>query len=336
MKQTMKQWLEDLRTAAVKKPFPILSFPTVQLMSCSVEELVSSSDRQGDGIAKVAARVDSAAAIGFMDLSVEAECFGAQLVLMEGEVPSVTGSIITEMEEAEALHIPEVGAGRTGIYVDGIKKAVEQITDRPVFAGMIGPYSLAGRLFGVTESMYMCYDEPETVELVLEKVTEFLIAYGKAYKAVGAGGIMIAEPLAGTLSPAMEAQFSAPYVKKIVEALQDEDFLIVYHNCGNSVPFMLDSILSNGAAAYHFGNSVSMKEILEKADPGTVIMGNVDPSSQFRNGTPESVAAETKRIMGECCSHPNFVISSGCDIPPLSPWENIDAFFGAAAEFYGA
>lgn len=39
--------------------------------------------------------------------------------------------------------------------------------------------------------------------------------------------------------------------------------------------------------------------------------------------------------MGECCAEfPNFVISSGCDIPPASPWENIDAFFEAVEEFY--
>ena len=30
----------------------------------------------------------------------------------------------------------------------------------------------------------------------------------------------------------------------------------------------------------------------------------------------------------------NFVISSGCDIPPLSKWENIDAYFAAIEEYY--
>ena len=38
--------------------------------------------------------------------------------------------------------------------------------------------------------------------------------------------------------------------------------------------------------------------------------------------------------MEKCCSHKNFVISSGCDIPPLSSWDNIDAFFNAVDEFY--
>ena len=34
---------------------------------------------------------------------------------------------------------------RTGIYLDAIAEAKKLITDRPVFAGVIGPFSLAGR-----------------------------------------------------------------------------------------------------------------------------------------------------------------------------------------------
>ena len=63
-------------------------------------------------------------------------------------------------------------------------------------------------------------------------------------------------------------------------------------------------------------------------------MGNVDPAGQFCNGTPESIRKATLQVMEACCEHPNFVISSGCDIPPRSKWENIDAFFAAVKEYY--
>ena len=84
-------------------------------------------------------------------------------------------------------------------------------------------------------------------------------------------------------------------------------------------------------AHYRFGLAM-----LEKFPADVVVMGNVSPSVQFLGGTPESMREETLRIMNECCAaHPNFVISSGCDIPPLSPWANTDAFFAAVDEFYG-
>ena len=240
------------------------------------------------------------------------------------------------MDEAEALVVPPVGSGRTSLYIGAIKKASELITDRPVLAGMIGPYSLAARLFDVSEIMMDCYDDPDMVHTVLEKVTDFLIEYAKAYKAVGANGVVMAEPVAGLLSPALEEEFSSPYVKKIVDAVQDDDFAVIYHNCGDNVPKMLDSILSTGAAAYHFGNAVDMeKDIIAQVPADVLVMGNVDPAGVLRLGNPETVREATLALMEKCCKYRNFVLSSGCDIPPMTPWENIDAFFAAASEFYG-
>lgn len=335
MNKDMKKWLEELISSKKKRALPVLSFPAVQLMGVTVRELISSSDLQSVGMKLIAERVNAAAAVSLMDLSVEAECFGAGLVVSENEVPTVRGAVISSLEEAEALEVPSVGSGRTGIYIDSIRKATGMILDRPIFAGIIGPYSLAGRLLDVTEIMFLCYDEPELVEKVLGKATDFLIAYGRAYKDAGADGILMAEPLAGVLSPVMMEEFSSPYVRKVVEALQDESFLVLYHNCGNNTVQGLDSILSTGAAAYHFGNSVSMKDILARVPGDTIVMGNIDPAGELRNGTPDSVRHAVRELLEECGGYENFVVSSGCDIPPMSKWENIDAFFDAVEEFYG-
>ena len=144
----------------------------------------------------------------------------------------------------------------------------------------------------------------------------------------------MAEPLAGMLSPALAEEFSEPYVREIVESVQDENFLLIYHNCGDNIHLMTESILRTGAAAYHFGNAVAMSEMLMKIPSDVVVMGNLDPAGQIRNGTPETVRKATIEIMSNCCAYSNFVISSGCDIPPASPWENIDAFMNAVNEFY--
>lgn len=336
MKRNMKQWLDDIVNAPVKKALPILSFPAIQLMDISVKELISDSEVQAKAMKAVADRVDSAASVSLMDLSVEAECFGSTISFSDDEVPTVIGSIVSTEQEAKDLQVPEVGSCRTGIYIGAIEKAVEMITDRPVFAGVIGPFSLAGRLMDVTEAMIYCYEDPDMVHTLLEKVTDFLINYCKAYKAVGANGIMMAEPLAGLLSPSLAEEFSAPYVKKIVDAVQEDDFAVVYHNCGNCTIQMIDSILSTGSAAYHFGNAISMAEMMPHIPAGTLAMGNVDPAGEFKNGTTESIRKTTLGIMDECCKYPNFLISSGCDIPPMSNWDNIDEFFKTVEDFYKA
>jgi uroporphyrinogen decarboxylase len=330
----MKAWLNEMIASPVKKALPVLSFPAIQLMGITVRELISDADRQAEGMARVAERVKAAASVSLMDLSVEAECFGSAIRFSDEEVPTVTGSIVKTEEDVEKLTVPPVGAGRTGIYIQAMEKAVRRIADRPVLAGIIGPFSLTGRLMDVTEVMYACYDEPEVVHKVLEKVTGFLTEYALSYKAAGADGVVMAEPLAGVLSPELAEEFSCNYVKKLIDAVQDDQFIVVYHNCGNATPSMTDELAAMGASAYHFGNAVQMEEILKKMPSTVPCLGNVDPAGQFRNGTPESVRKATLELLEKCSKYPNFVVSSGCDIPPASKWENIDAFFAAVDEFY--
>ena len=252
-------------------------------------------------------------------------------------MPTVIGAVVHDEDEANSLEVPKVGAARSGLYVEAMRKAVGLILDRPVFAGVIGPFSLAARLLDVTEIMVDCYDEPDMVHIVLDKAAQFLTEYCLAYKAAGANGVVVAEPVAGLLSPSLAEEFAAPYIKRIIDAVQDDEFIVIYHNCGNAVPNLLDTIYSIGASAYHFGNAVDMADILSRTPDDIIVMGNIDPASQFRQGTPESMRKAVLGLLEKCApAHPNFIISSGCDIPPLSKWENIDAFFAAVREYYGS
>ena len=330
----MYKWLVAVRNNPKKKPMPVLSYPAIQMTGVNVRELSFSAEAQARGMKLVADRTDALASVSLMDLSVEAECFGSQVRMTEDEVPTVVGAIVTTPEEAEALQVPAVGSGRTGIYLDAIAEAKKLITDRPVFAGVIGPFSLAGRLVDVTEAMILCFEDPDMLRTVLEKCTQFLVDYIRKYKEVGADGVVIAEPLAGMLSPDLAAEFSHPYVKRIVDACQDENFIIVYHNCGNGTIRMLDGIVGTGCKAYHFGNAIDMRDLMPHMPSDCIAMGNVDPAGEFLNGTEQSVYDVTSALLRDCGKYPNFVLSSGCDIPPRTLWKNIDAFFRAAKEYY--
>lgn len=325
----IREILWEAARAEKRRAMPILSFPAVQKMDADVGQLVKDAALQAQAMEIVARDTDTLAAVSLMDLSVEAEAFGAKVRFSPDEVPAVTGQLVADAEDAEALKVPELDAGRAKICAEGVRLAKQRISDKPVLAGMIGPYSLAGRLMDVTEILYVCYDEPETVHAVLEKATAYLIRYGRLLKEAGADGIVLAEPLAGILSPDMAEEFSVPYVKRIIDALQDADFSIIYHNCGNSVSSMLDQIFTQGAAAYHFGNAVDMAAVLAAAPGDVLCMGNIDPAGQLAMGTPDSVRAATKALLAQCGGYKNFVPSSGCDIPAHAKWENIDAFFEA-------
>lgn len=329
----MDEWLKQIRIKKNKRAMPVLTFPAIQLLNTSVEKLISDSNLQSEALKLINQRCHPLAIMGFMDLSVEAEAFGANIRFSEDEVPIVVGSIVKSEEDAINLKVPKVGAKRTRIYLDAMKKAKQEIKDCPVFAGCIGPFSLAGRLLGVSEAMISCYDEPEMVHLVLKKATEFLINYLQAYKDLGIDGVFMAEPLAGILSPNLCDEFSSRYVKEIVSALDDDSFLVAYHNCGNNTLKMVDTILSTGCRLYHFGNAISIEQMLKLMPKDVMVMGNIDPVS-LKDASKEDVIAATNALLEAVGDVDNFVISSGCDIPPLAKWENIDAFMKTAQEYY--
>ncbi len=331
----MKTFLQEVREGKRHKAMPVLSFPGTQITGVTVRQLVDSAQLQSDCMKAIADRYDTLCSVSLMDLSVEAEAFGCEIRFSDVEVPTVTGRLLHNEEEVDALAVPDVGAARTGIYVDTLRKAKQVITDRPVLAGMIGPFSLAGRLFDMSEIMVACFDEPEVIERLLSKCADFLIQYAKAFKETGADGIVIAEPAAGLLSPATNAEFSIPYVKRIIDAVKDDTFTITYHNCGPYTIQQIDEILGLGADIYHFGNAIDMTVMSEKIPDDVLFAGNLAPVDVFRQGTPDSVREGTAQLLSKLGSRKNYIPSSGCDIPAASPLTNIDAFFTAVTQYYG-
>lgn len=332
-KRNMKQWIREYIENPKKKPMPILSFPGHQLLGCTVEELVKDGHMQALCMKAIADRFQTGAAFSLMDLSVEAEAFGSSVTYSDREVPTVNAPLIRTEGEARDLIVPQVGAGRTDACVEGIREAVGIITDRPVLAGMIGPFSLAGRLTDMTQIMYLCFDEPEMVECLLDKASDFLVQYGMAFKEAGANGVCMAEPAAGLLSPQFFDEFSAPYVKKVIAALEDEDFIVIYHNCGN-VRQMIDHLAQIGASGYSLGNTVDLKSMIPRFPQNAAVIGNLDPARVICQGNPDLVREETLKLLTNCGKYKNFIVSSGCDIPPQTPMENIQALFDATEEFY--
>lgn len=331
----MTTWFSELLKKRVKKALPFLSSPAAGLLGVTVRELIESSELQAEGMKAVADRVDLPASFSLMDLSVEAEAFGSTILVTEHEVPTVVGRIIDSAEDAKMLKVPDVGVARTGLYIEALEKAVSLIDDRPVFAGMSGPYTLAALLQGVSKAKNLCYENPDMLRAVLEKCTAFLTAYARAFKNVGAAGIVIAEPLAGMLSPALNRTFSVPYLAQIIRGVQSDSFAVIYHNCGDHILEMISDIMSIGASAYHFGNAVDMREVLKLMPSDNVVMGNIDPWALLLNGTPEAVREAVTVLLCDLKAYPNFVLSTGCDIPSETSWDNIEAFFAAAKEFAG-
>lgn len=328
----MKEWKAALIAAPQVKAIPIMTHPGIEMCNESVLKAVTNGNIHFEAIRRLNERYPSAAVTAIMDLTVEAEAFGAEIIFPEDEVPSVIGRLVCDYESVKALQVPPLTVGRVQEYLKANRLTAAAITDKPILGGCIGPFSLAGRLFDLSELMMAIYIEPETIELLLDKCTEFILNYCQAIKETGIAGVVIAEPAAGLISNDDCLQFSSRYIKKIVDAVQDDNFMIVLHNCGNT-GHCTEAMLFTEAEGYHFGNKMDMALALTQVPEDKLIMGNLDPVGIFKQANLEQIAQATSELLTIASNNKNFVISSGCDVPPHIPFENIDAFYKTIEQF---
>ena len=337
----MTQWVADIIRQRKVAAIPVMTHPGIELNGHTVRQAVSDGNIHYEAVMTLAKQFPSAAACTIMDLTTEAEAFGAQIAFSDDAVPAVASRLLPDVNSIYDLQVPSLTSGRIPQYLKANLLAAKNssrftlhasLEKRPLFAGCIGPFSLAGRLYDMSDIMVLIYEHPDAAHVLLDKCTQFIMKYCEALKLTGANGVLMAEPAAGLLSNDDCMTFSSQYVKRIVDRVQDDHFIVVLHNCGNQ-GHCTRAMVATGAAAYHFGNKCQMDEVIRDVPPTALAMGNLDPVSLFKDGTPEQMRKATFDLLDKMRSYPNFVLSSGCDTPPHTPIENINAFFESINEW---
>ncbi len=309
---------------------PIGVYAGLEMTKASVRQAVSDANLQSQAVLALHEYFKTPVMLTAMDLSAEAETFGCEIRMSDEEIPTVIGRRASSRAEIDTLPEPKPGDKRTQVHLDTAQKLVAHSAGVPVLGGIIGPFSLAGRIFGVSEAMELTINDPDSMKALLDKVTSFLIEYVLAFRSVGATGVIMAEPAAGLLSPRSVGQFSSPYVKRLAEAVQTPEFTVIYHNCGAKLVH-LPKILESGVSVLHFGAPMDILAALQQVGKDIILGGNLDPTAVFYSGNAEQVQAETSRLLQATTTYPNFILSSGCDIPPGTPLRNMEAFYAAVA-----
>lgn len=327
----MNTWIQTIFNSPTRVAIPIMTHPGIEAIGKRIIDAVTNGETHFEAMKALSEKYPVIACTIIMDLTVEAEAFGATINMSEHEIPNVTGRLVHDMESVDKLQVPSLSTGRIPEYLKANKLAVEHL-NKPVLSGCIGPYSLAGRLYDMSEIMVAIYIDPDTIHALLTKCTELIISYCKELKAIGATGVVIAEPAAGLLSNEDCLEYSSKYVKRIVEAVQDDTFTVVLHNCGNKGQ-CTQAMIETGAGALHFGNAADMVNVLETCPENVVVMGNIDPVGILKQASAETVYRTTTELLEKTAQYKNFVLSSGCDMPPMVPTENILAFYQALDDF---
>ena len=128
---------------------PIMTHPGIEMLGYSVRDAVQNGEIHAKAIKALNDKYPSKASTVIMDLTVEAEAFGCEISFPENDMPHIKGKLV-DGNSVKDLKIPSISAGRVPEYLKANKLAAEMIDDKDVLAGIIGPFSLAGRLFGMS------------------------------------------------------------------------------------------------------------------------------------------------------------------------------------------
>jgi uroporphyrinogen decarboxylase len=162
--------------------------------------------------------------------------------------------------------------------------------------------------------------------------------YARLLVAAGAEVICILEPTAVMLGPVQFEEFSAGYVKRVMRSYASTGVDTLYHVCGNS-SHLVGAMAASGVTGLSLDSretGIDLAEIARGTPGDVLIIGNVNPVTTMVQGRPQDVRREVRNLRLEMSRFPNYVLSTGCDLPQETPLDNIRAFMDEGRKRVGS
>lgn len=273
------------------------------------------------------------AAIIFSDILVIPEAMGMFLEMVESKGPVLHHPIRTR-QDVEALKIPDPEKGLRFV-LDAIQLTKRHLGGRVPLIGFSGsPWTLAtymiegsgSREFRHTKRMML--DEPQTLMLLLEKLSAGVRLYLEAQIAAGADAVQIFDTWGGILTPDHFMKFSLePMASIVVKMRREQAPVIVFAKGANH---SLPEIAGIGADVVGVDWTVDIGNVRSAIGEQVAIQGNLDPSYLY--AAPERIRHEVQTILKKFGKAPGHVFNLGHGIFPDVPVEHAKAFIQAVKE----
>lgn len=267
---------------------------------------------------------------GYFDALIIPQAFGCGLNF-SGPIPAAEPIPINSVAEIEAMGVPDVRRDfRFPLTLQVVDRLVKlEGRDAPIVAGMEGPFTTCGRIYGVQNLMRATIKNKPLLEKLLEKVGSVVIDFARAAAEHGADCLFMPDPVSSStmISPKMYREFALPWVQRVVQAL---DIPVILHICGNTEP-ILDLMAETGANVLSLDQCMDMGKARQTIAGRCGIGGNLSPRDVLLRGTPADVKRETLKCL-EQCGRQGYVLMAGCAVIPETPLENLRAMVETARE----
>ena len=266
------------------------------------------------------------------DVSVDATAFGA-ITGKESidRQPAILDAPIKTPEALDGAAVPDPSKdGRAPVVLESIRLLAKEFPNTPVICAIVSPFMLAGQLRGSQEAIMDVAMKPTFMKGILEKATEWGIAFSLAALKAGADVIALIDATSSgdVLGPKQYAEFAMPYQKQVIDAVRKADGYSILHICGKTnknMPFMIQT----GANGISVDQQMDIGWVKEQLKGKVATIGNVSPTSTLLFKRPNDVTDEAIR----CMDVGTDILAPGCGFAPETPLDNMKALAKAAQNY---
>lgn len=323
---------------------PLMGYPGVRLIKSTIKLSLQNYDIHYNALKSLSNTFQPDMIFPLMQLTTEANALGMETVFPVDDVPQVKeGSFNLDGLDDQLERLNKINIlcdSRIMCSTEAVKRMVQGLPEQIIKgAYVIGPYSLAAMMLGAEDALMASLTRPDDLEALCKFTTEKIKEYAIQLIKAGAQVICILEPTAMMLYPEQFHQFSASYVGNIAKSCKENSGVnTIYHICGNTMA-IVRGMMESGVDAISFDSKeagVDLRKVLEivqNVGRNIVIIGNISPTETMLYGKSDEVRREVNDLLDTTKSYPFFALSTGCELPPETPKENIAAFMNAGREY---
>jgi MtaA/CmuA family methyltransferase len=256
----------------------------------------------------------------------EASDLGATVEWFDNQPPAIVESraLLQDKAHLAALRQPDPAApGRMCDRVDGVRLLAERSGATRIVEGWVeGPCAMSADLRGLNTLMLDFFDDPPFVEALFDFTVRMEVEFARAQVAAGATLIGVGDAAASLVGPKLYRQFVLPHEQRLIAAIHALGVPVRLHICGNTKR-IVEGMGQTGAEIIDLDFPTPLEHARRAMQQNQVLLGNIDPVRDLRDGTPESVEA----ALAECDRQAGaaYICGAGCEVPRGTPHANVEA-----------
>ncbi|MDP9727295.1 uroporphyrinogen decarboxylase [Alicyclobacillus tolerans] len=255
------------------------------------------------------------AAILFSDIMIPIGAMGLDFEIKENIGP-VIETPIRSKEDVNRLRLFEPGQDLWYV-LETIERLRHQL-HVPLIGFTGAPFTLASYMIEggpsreYIETKRLMYSQPDVWKMLMDKLGEMIILYGKAQVKAGAQALQLFDSWVGSLSPDAYETYVYPTMKHIFDELRPLGVPLILF--GVTTGELLTQFQHAGASVIGVDWRVPIRRARERLGTKIALQGNLDPA--LLQAPWNVLEAETRKLLEEGLRHPGYIFNLGHGVRP--------------------